>query len=131
MVHSPLMSRFSYINITKNILTQLKSGGIVGIVLDQHASENESVMVPFFGRPANTFKSLAIFAERTNAPVLPVYIYRDENNHHHLVIEPEIISAPHDDSHSRTLKYIQWMESVIKKYPEQWIWTHNRWKAAQ
>jgi KDO2-lipid IV(A) lauroyltransferase len=114
--------------ITKNILKHLKLGEIIGIVLDQHGVKSESVPTQFFGRSADTLKSLAVFALRTGAPVLPMYTYRDENDHHHVVIEPVISLLKNDTIESCTLKYNQWLESAIKKHPDQWIWTHNRWK---
>lgn len=117
--------------IMKDILKILKSGGIVGVVLDQHGTASESVEVPFFGRKAWTFKSLALLAKRTNSPVLPMYAYRDKQDRHHIVICPEIVLCEQDTIESATLKYTQWIETVIRKHPEQWIWTHNRWKENQ
>lgn len=115
-------------NSLKEILRCVHTGGIVGIVLDQHAGGRDRVIVPFFGRPASTLKVLAILSERTGAPVVPAYTYRDENYHHHVVIEPSLHSPTDDTPESRTLQYTEWLESVILKHPDQWMWTHNRWK---
>lgn len=117
-------------NSVKDILKLLKSGGTVGIVIDQHGIGRDSVVVPFFGRPASTLKGLAVLSERTGCPVIPAYIYRDENFHHHVVFEPPI---QHRDNtpEGRTLQYTQWLESVITKHPDQWMWTHNRWKSSK
>jgi len=116
-------------NSVRDILKFLKSGGAVGIVIDQHGIGRDSVVVPFFGRPASTLKGLAVLSERTDCPVIPAYIYRDENFHHHVVFDPPI---QHTDNtpEGRTLQYTQWLESVIIKHPDQWMWTHNRWKSA-
>jgi KDO2-lipid IV(A) lauroyltransferase len=119
---------FSGKNLIKAILKQLKSGGIVGVVLDQHATKSEGVVVPFFGQHAATLKSLAILSQRTNAIVLPMYIYRDENYHHHIIVEPPIFHNSDEDITLRTQKYTAWIESAIRAHPDQWIWTHNRWK---
>lgn len=115
-------------NVVKDILKQLKIGGMVGFVLDQHAKRSEGVVVPFFGRDAWTFKSLAILSQRTEAAILPIYIYRDENYHHHVIIEQPITHTAEEDIETRTQKYTAWIESAIKKHPDQWIWTHQRWK---
>jgi KDO2-lipid IV(A) lauroyltransferase len=114
-------------NSIRDILKFLKSGGAMGSIIDQHGIGRDSVIVPFFGRPASTLKGLAVLSERTNIPVIPGYIYRDENFHHHLVFFPPI---QHTDNsiEGRTLQYTQWLESVITKHPDQWMWTHNRWK---
>ncbi len=115
-------------NSIKDILRQLKSGGIVGMVLDQHATSSEGVVVPFFGRHASTFKSLAILSQRTQAAILPMYIYRDKDFHHHIIIKPPIEHHIDDDIIQRTHQYTAWIETAIQEHPEQWIWTHNRWK---
>lgn len=115
-------------NSIKDILGALKAGRVVGVVIDQHGIGRDSTVVPFFGRPASTLKGLAVLSERTQAPVVPIYIYRDEHFHHHVVIAPPIQhhSAAPD---ARTLQYTQWLESVIRQHPDQWMWTHNRWKS--
>lgn len=115
-------------NSIKDVLRQLKSGGIVGMVLDQHSTSSEGVVVPFFGRHASTFKSLAILSQRTQAVILPMYIYRDKNLHHHIMIHPPIEHDIDEDITVRTQKYTAWIETAIREHPEQWIWTHNRWK---
>jgi KDO2-lipid IV(A) lauroyltransferase len=115
-------------NSIKAILKQLNSGGIVGIVLDQHATSSEGVVVPFFGRHASTFKSLGVLSQRTQAIILPMYIYRDKNCHHHIIIHPPIKHDINETIETRTQKYTRWIESAIQAHPEQWIWTHNRWK---
>jgi KDO2-lipid IV(A) lauroyltransferase len=115
-------------NLIKDILKQLKAGGIVGVVLDQHAHKRDAVMVPFFGRHASTMKSLAILSQRTRAVVLPMFIYRDENFHHHIMIQPPIEHLAEEDIALRTQQYTAWIESAVRGHPEQWIWTHNRWK---
>ncbi|MDX2163929.1 MAG: lysophospholipid acyltransferase family protein [Gammaproteobacteria bacterium] len=116
-------------NSIKEILGALKSGRVVGVVIDQHGIGRDSTVVPFFGRPASTLKGLAVLSERTQAPVVPIYIYRDENFHHHIVIDPPV-QHQSSDPDSRTLQYTQWLESVIRQHPDQWMWTHNRWKSS-
>ncbi|HEV2614253.1 MAG TPA: lysophospholipid acyltransferase family protein [Gammaproteobacteria bacterium] len=114
-------------NSVKLIFKLLKAGTLLGVVIDQHGVGRDSVVVPFFGRPASTLKGLAILSERTGCPVIPIYTYRDENLHHHVVFDPPIQHIGNSPE-SRTLQYNQWLESVIRQHPEQWMWTHNRWK---
>lgn len=115
-------------NSIRDILKFLKSGAILGVVADQHGIGRDSIMIPFFNRPASTLKGLAVLAERTGAPVIAAYSYRDEKLHHHIVIEPALISPPDSTPEAKTLLYTQWLEGVIRKHPDQWMWTHNRWK---
>ncbi len=113
------------------ILRQLKSGGIVGFVLDQNALLEDGVFVPFFGRAACTLSSLAVLARRIGAPVIPVYTFR-EGGRHRVVIEEPIITPEIVDREldvlKRTEAYTSWTEKVIREHPEQWTWLHDRWR---
>jgi len=113
------------------ILRQLKSGGIVGFVLDQNALREDGVFVPFFGKAACTLGSLAVLARRTGAPVIPVYTFR-EGGRHRVVVEGPIITPEIEDRDldvlKRTEAYTSWTEKVIREHPEQWTWLHDRWK---
>ena len=60
----------------KPVLTAIRRGRLVALLLDQNTTRRESVFVSFFGRPASTSKSLAVLAVRTRTPVVPVFIYR-------------------------------------------------------
>ncbi len=113
------------------ILRQLKSGGIVGFVLDQNALHEDGVFVPFFGKAACTLSSLAVLARRIGAPVIPVYTFREGGRHRVVVEEPIITPEIVDrdlDVLKRTEAYTLWTEKVIRGHPEQWTWLHDRWK---
>ncbi len=113
------------------ILRQLKSGGIVGFVLDQNALREDGVFVPFFGKAACTLSSLAILARRTGAPVIPVYTFR-EGGRHRVIVQGPIVTPDIEDRDldvlKRTEAYSSWTEKVIREHPEQWTWLHDRWK---
>jgi Kdo2-lipid IVA lauroyltransferase/acyltransferase len=120
-------------NLIKQIMQMLKSGGLVGMVMDQSTIKRDAVSVPFFDRPAWTSKSLALLSLRTNAPVIPAYSYR-EGAKHILVVEPPFqhqdpnTSDDEEIIRARTSQYNAWIEKVVRAHPEQWTWTHNRWK---
>jgi len=118
--------------IMRGIMRQLKSGGLVGFVLDQNALPEDGIFVPFFGRLACTLDSLAVIAIRTGAPVVPVFTYRQEGGHRVVVGRPmpapEIAGEREKDVYKRTLAYTQWTENVVRAHPEQWMWLHERWK---
>jgi KDO2-lipid IV(A) lauroyltransferase len=117
--------------LLRDTMKHLESGGVVGFVLDQNARRREGVFVRFFGREACTLKSLAILARRTGAPVVPGYIYRQENRHH-VVIEEALQNETSEDMDGDILRwtqsYMAWTERVIRFHPEQWTWLHDRWK---
>ncbi|UCF31677.1 MAG: lysophospholipid acyltransferase family protein [bacterium] len=115
----------------REILQHLRNGGIVGFVLDQNALAKDGIFVPFFNREASTLSSLGVLARKTGAAVVPAYIHRTGRKHR-IVIEPVMTWTPlqdkEEDVKERTKAYTLWTEKVVRRYPEQWMWIHNRWK---
>ena len=121
-------------NVMKEILSSIKAGEIIGMVFDQSATAADGIIAPFFNRPASTYKSLALLSLRTKAAIVPMYIYRDKNFHHHIVYKPAIQHPAADINNiektmlERTIQYNKFLEAAITAHPDQWTWTHNRWK---
>jgi KDO2-lipid IV(A) lauroyltransferase len=114
------------------VLEVLRRGGLVGILLDQNTTRRESVFVPFFGRAASTSRSLALLAVRTGAPVLPVFARREGPGRHRVVIEPPLprprASDPEQAIVELTARCTAAIESAVRRTPEQWLWSHDRWR---
>ncbi len=114
-----------------DILKALKKNGIVCFIVDQFMGPPIGVKTNFFGRETGSPMGLAVFSMKTNAPVIPVYTYK-RGSKNILVYDPEIKSVSLGDKDENVLQMTQaynyWLESVIKKHPEQWLWVHNRWK---
>ncbi len=120
-------------NSVREVLKTLKSGGVVGILADLNASREEGVFVDFFGIPACTTAGIATLALRTGAVVLPGYIVWDEAAKiHRLHFEPaiETISTGNRDEDvlTNTANYTKAIESIVRRYPDQWLWIHRRWR---
>jgi len=100
---------------------------------DQHASPPDGIAVDFFGHPAWTFKSLAIMALATGAPVVPAWSYREADGRHVLRFEAPLQVLEHDDTNEairrNTRAYNAELERLILRRPEQWYWVHRRWKS--
>lgn len=103
----------------------------VVLLNDQRVDWYEGVFVNFFGNLACTNIGLARLAKQTGAPVVPLYVIRTENGFIGQ-FQPEIpwISTGDDywDLSENTQRYNDNIEAMIRKYPEQWFWVHNRWK---
>jgi KDO2-lipid IV(A) lauroyltransferase len=116
------------------ILDLLAEGGIIVYVLDQHAGSKDSVVVDFFGHPAATFKSVALLAMTSGAPVIPAYSWREEDGSHVLRFEDPLPLIDHESVGEaikrNTRSYNQALEQMLLRHPEQWIWMHRRWKAS-
>jgi KDO2-lipid IV(A) lauroyltransferase len=119
-------------NVMLRMLRTLKKNGIVGILIDQNVDWHEGVFVDFFGRSAATTTGLALLALHSGAPVLPAYLVRIAEGRYRLVIEPEleVVDTGNRDADVlvNTQRFTKVIENVVRKYPDQWLWVHQRWK---
>ena len=104
----------------------LRSGGVVGILGDQHAGDH-GLWTPFFGRLASTTPLPALLAKRTHAAVIGAAIYTAAPGRWRMVFEPRI-DAPGDAVPLITAKANAVLERQVRVAPEDWFWVHNRWK---
>lgn len=106
-----------------DMLRFLKSGGMVGLVLDQHMSDG--ARLTFMGRYALTALSAAEMALRYGALVVPTYGIRREDGGFDLVIEAPI---PEGAPEAMTQALNDSLEAHVRANMDQWLWTHRRWK---
>jgi KDO2-lipid IV(A) lauroyltransferase len=115
------------------MLRILKDAGTVGILADQNTMREEGVFVDFFGVPACTTTGIARVALHTGAAVVPGYAVWDESlKKYRLRFEPPLELVRTDDAErdivENTQRFAKVTEEIIRKYPEQWVWVHARWK---
>lgn len=114
------------------ILDLLAGGAIVVYVFDQHAGKKDGVPVDFFGHPAGTFKSPALLAMTSGAPVIPASSWREPDGTHVLRFEDPIALVDGADGgaaiRENTRAFNAVLERLLLRHPEQWIWMHKRWK---
>jgi KDO2-lipid IV(A) lauroyltransferase len=117
------------------IVTLLEQGDVVVFPFDQYAAGSDGIDVEFFGEPAGTFKSLAVIALATGAPVLPASSWRQDDRTHVLRFEEPVpaVDVPNvNDAILRTTRaYNAALERLIVRHPEQWWWVHRRWRRAR
>jgi KDO2-lipid IV(A) lauroyltransferase len=110
----------------------LRDGSIVGIMIDQRP-ERSGVAVPFLGHQAFAAGSLAVLALRTGAPIVPGFGFLDPDGSWRVVVEPEVPVVRTGDLRADTQRIMTdctaVLERWIRRYPEQWLWTHARLKA--
>ena len=115
----------------KKVLRVLKGNGIMGILADQDVDSVDGVFVDFFGMPAYTPSGPVLLAVSSGAKIVPAFIIR-RNGSHELVIEDPIelddTGEKEKDVVTNTQRWSAVVESYIKRYPEQWVWMHRRWK---
>jgi phosphopantetheine--protein transferase-like protein len=116
------------------ILELLADGAIIVYTFDQHAGSRDGVAVDFFGHPAGTFKSVALIALTTQAPVIPASSWREPDGSHVLRFEDPLPLIDCEDVaeavRRNTRAYNAAIERMLLRHPEQWIWMHQRWKAS-
>lgn len=115
----------------KEVLWALRRGEFVGILSDQNAGRG-GVFVEFFGRPTSTPRGPAAIALKTGVPVILCFAIREPRGHYRVVFERLENGRPFptgtEGVQAITQIYTQRLEAYIRQYPEQWLWTHRRWK---
>ena len=116
------------------MLAVLERGDMIVFPFDQHARPPDGIEVEFFDAPAWTFRSLAIIALTTGAPVVPASSWREPDGRHVLRFEAPMAPIEHPDTNEairrNTRAYNAALERLVLRHPEQWYWVHRRWKTA-
>lgn len=114
-------------------LKALRNNELLFIPLDQNFGSSNGVFVDFFGQKAATATGPVVFAMRTKAQILPMFIIRQPDDRHKIIIEPPLeIETRENDRETllvNTAKITHIIEHYIHRYPQEWGWMHRRWKS--
>lgn len=114
------------------VIRALRKNHFVAIAADQHAPASGALRLPFLGREAAFAKGPALFAIRAQCPVVPVLLHRKRYDRHEVIIGepiyPDLAVSEDENILHITSAYSTFLEKNITKYPDQWMWTHRRWK---
>ncbi len=117
---------------SREILKILGRNEIVGILPDQDIDSLKGVFVKFFGRQAYTPAAPVRLAIQFGTPILPNFLIRKPDGRYQVILGEVIRPRQGDRSEGAIQEYTeQWMrtfEKVIRQYPDQWAWMHDRWK---
>jgi KDO2-lipid IV(A) lauroyltransferase len=110
----------------------LKRGEILAMLIDQDI-DVDGIFVPFFGVPAHTPRGAAAFALRSGAPIVPLAIHLQPDGSHHITVLPALDAPPGSLAEAEridelTTRCAQAVERLIRIYPQQWVWFHDRWR---
>jgi KDO2-lipid IV(A) lauroyltransferase len=111
----------------------LQHGGTLGILADLNSQIREGVFVPFFGHLACTTAGAAAIALKTDASVIPVCAVWEKERGKYVMygLAPIELVRTGDaarDIETNTARFTAALETVIRQYPDQWLWIHKRWK---
>lgn len=118
------------------MLQTLHAGRTLGLLVDLNTLDREGIFVDFFGKPASTTFLLAKLALRTGAPVLPVFAPWDEQRKRYVLkvnapLKVERTGDEAEDVRRLTAQFTSVIEDYVRRYPEQWLWIHKRWRTRQ
>jgi Kdo2-lipid IVA lauroyltransferase/acyltransferase len=114
------------INGVREAIEYIKKRHSIALMIDQRVSEGEEVI--FFGKPALTTTLPAQLATKYNLKIIPVFIERTNNNKFKIEFQKEIDPNNFKNKLELSQELNSIIEKMIVKNPNQWIWTHNRWK---
>ena len=117
----------------RGLLSATKAGETVGILMDTNMTPPQGVFVPFFGISACTASGLARIALRTDAAVVPGFtIWDPALGKYRLRFDPAVnlirTGNVEEDVVANTARFTKVIEDYVRRYPEQWLWVHRRWK---
>jgi len=119
---------FSRGNAARFILKKLSQNELVGILPDQNAGD---IFVDFFGRECGSVTGPAVIHLRTGSPIIPIFCVRLPDDRHRIEVKPALEIRPTDDAREIMAMVQGAIEDQVRMYPEQWLWFHDRWKAAR
>ena len=111
---------------TRKLVSNFKNGQSVALMIDQRVSEG--IKSKFFDNPALTTTIPAQFVKKFKTKIVPIYIERLKNDNFNIKIHNPINFSENETLDTITLKLNKILEKMILHNPNQWIWTHNRWK---
>ncbi|MGA7522943.1 MAG: lysophospholipid acyltransferase family protein [Acidobacteriaceae bacterium] len=120
-------------DFARGLLSAMRQGETVGILMDTNMTPPQGVFVPFFGTEACTASGLGRVALRTGAAVLPGFLVWEAAEGRyvlHFGEEIPLVRTGDDerDTVENTARFTAEIEGFVRRYPEQWLWVHRRWK---
>lgn len=120
-------------DFARGLIAAMRAGETVGILMDTNMTPPQGVFVPFFRVPACTASGLARVAIKTGAAVVPGFLLWEEPERCYVLhFLPEVALVDTGEAEADTLentaRLTAVLEDVIRRYPDQWLWMHRRWK---
>ena len=120
-------------DFARGLISAMRAGETVGILMDTNMTPPQGVFVPFFGVEACTASGMARVALKTDAAVLPGFLLWNEKRRKYVLHFRECIPLVRSgkaeaDILANTAAFTAAIERAIRSAPEQWLWMHRRWK---
>ena len=120
-------------DFARGLIASMRAGETVGILMDTNMTPPQGVFVPFFGVQACTASGMARIAAKTGAAVLPGFLLWEESERRYVLHFGKELPVVHtgdseQDAIVNTATFTAAIEAYVRRYPEQWLWMHRRWK---
>ena len=116
----------------KPLIKALKEGRAAGLLVDQHTTRNEGILIDFFGKQARHTLAVAVLARRMDATIIPTFITSNDHKtftiHFKTPIKIEKSDDKDEDIRQNIQAQSQAIEEAIRRKPDEWFWFHRRWK---
>ena len=117
----------------RRLIAAMRANATVGILMDTNMTPPQGVFVDFFGIPACTASGLARVALHTGAAVVPAFtIWDPVLRKYRVEFDPalDLVRSGNDeaDAVANTALFTKVIEQYVRRYPDQWLWVHRRWK---
>ena len=120
-------------DFARGLIASMRAGETVGILMDTNMTPPQGVFVPYFGVLACTASGMARIAAKTGAAVVPGFLLWEEIERKYVLHFGEALEVIHtgdseQDALVNTAAFTAAIERYVRRYPEQWLWMHRRWK---
>jgi len=120
-------------DFARGLIASMRAGQTVGILMDTNMTPPQGVFVPYFGVPACTASGMARIAAKTGAAVVPGFLLWEKSEQRYVLHFGEELAVVHtgdaeSDALANTAAFTAAIEGYVRRYPEQWLWMHRRWK---
>jgi KDO2-lipid IV(A) lauroyltransferase len=120
-------------DFARGLISSMRAGETVGILMDTNMTPPQGVFVPFFGVEACTASGMARIAAKTGAAVVPGFLLWEKSEGRyvlHFGKEVGVVDTgdAEQDAVTNTAAFTAAIEGYVRRYPEQWLWLHRRWK---
>lgn len=117
----------------RRVMRTLHANHGVGVLIDQHTLSRDALSIEYFGRPAATTPVVAALAQRTGAPVVPLFALPLGHGRYRMIYEHPVEPPTSDDPEALrafTQRCTNVLETYVRRHPELWLWMHRRWRGA-
>lgn len=124
---------FAKQEFARGLIAAMRAGETVGVLMDTNMTPPQGVFVDFFGINACTASGIARVALKTDAAVVPAFTIWDPVLRKYRVHFDPMVQLVRTDNNeadvvANTAKFTKVIEEFVRKYPDQWLWVHKRWK---